>query len=95
MTREKIVLCGKGQEAEEAAAWAEARARDARRSRRAALAYGERVRHAYEEACQVLVTGASEQPSIQISIDRKDLSTTIELMDAAGRPKRGQLLTGG
>lgn len=93
--RDRIVLCGKGREAEAAAEWAEGRARAARRTQRAAAAYAQQVRHAYQEACQILVTGASERPSIRISVEDTDLSTRIELLDADGRPKRGQLLPGG
>ena len=86
--RDRIVLCGSGDEAETAAAWAEARARDARRSSAAAQRYGMRVRVAYEEACHLLVSRGGESPAIQITIAERDLTPRIDLVDAAAEAPR-------
>lgn len=78
--KDRIVLCGRGGEAELAETWAAERARAARRTLHAARACGRRVRHAYEEACHMLVSGAEERPALQISLDPKSLSPRIDLV---------------
>lgn len=84
MRRDRIVLCGSGNEADIAAAWAEARARDARRSLAASQRYGARIRTAYEEACHLLVSGGEHQPAIQITIEQRDLTPRLDLVEADG-----------
>ena len=72
--KDRIVLCGRGGEAETAEAWAAERARAARRTRHAVRLYGQRVRHAYEEACHVLVSGGANRPTLEITIESADLT---------------------
>jgi len=81
--RESIVLCGGGNDADAAAAWAEERAHDARLSARAAKMYGERVKHAYEEACNALICVASERPIMKISVSQEALTPRFDFVDQA------------
>lgn len=81
--RESIVLCGGGNDADAAAAWAEERAHDARLSARAAKMYGERVKHAYKEACNALICVASERPIMKISVSQEALTPRFDFVDQA------------
>lgn len=93
--KDRIVLCGRGGEAETAEIWATERARAARRTVHAARQYGLRVRHAYEEACHALVSGSEKRPTLEITIEPNNLSPRIDLIETGPsgvRTKKGSLI---
>lgn len=85
MMRPSILLCGDGEDAEAAAAFAVATARAARLTSPAAARQAERVRNAYREACMAIVCEAGRRPAMRLSIDTETLAPRFELVDSAAR----------